>query len=60
MIAADISGLLQSAHAAQAGGGGNSGAPGQFDVGHPTVGLQIAQNPPIDSVEFYPPHVWLP
>ena len=51
VIAADISGLLERAHAAQARRGGNAGAARQLDIGHAAVVLQVPQYPPVDPVE---------
>jgi hypothetical protein len=50
----DEAGLLQRAHAAQAGRRGNADAARQFDIGHAPVGLQFAQDGPVDTVELDP------
>src|SRR3990167_7369598 len=60
MIALDDAGALKGADPAQAGGGGNASALRQIDVGHATVGLQIAENAPIDSIELCAGHLGFP
>ena len=54
VIAADEAGLLERAHAPQAGRRRDAGPLGQLDIGHAAVGLQVAQNVPIDPVELDP------
>ncbi|CAA7623893.1 Extracellular ligand-binding receptor (modular protein) [Magnetospirillum sp. LM-5] len=56
VVAADIARLFQGADTAKAGRCGNAGTPRQFDVGHPTVGLQIRQDSAVDPVELDPLH----
>ena len=51
MIATDRARFLQRANATQAGWGGQADTFGQFDIGHPTIGLQQRQNLPIDAIE---------
>ena len=51
VIAADHAGLLQPAHAAQAGRRGDAGPARQLDVGHPAVGLKLRQDATVDRVQ---------
>ena len=52
VIALDEAGLLQRAHAAQAGRRGDLGAARQFDIGDAAIGLQFGQNAQIDGIEL--------
>ena len=52
VVALDDAGAFQSAHAAQTGRCRDAGPLGQLHVGHAAVGLQVAQNAPVDPVEL--------
>jgi hypothetical protein len=52
VIAVDIPRFLQRADAAQAGGRGNTGQLGQFDVRDSAIILKVLQDLAIDLVEF--------
>ncbi|WP_345772394.1 hypothetical protein [Azospirillum baldaniorum] len=56
MVAADEARLFQGADTPQTRRGRDAGTPREFYVGHPAVILQVTQNPPVNSVEFDPPH----
>lgn len=55
-VALDDARLLQLAHAAKAGRGGNAGPGGQLHIGHPAIGLQFLQDADVDGVEFGTKH----
>ena len=50
-VALDVAGLLQRAHAAQAGRRRNADPARQLDIGHAAVVLQLFQNLAVDGIE---------
>ena len=52
VIALDVAGLFQGAHAAQTGRRGDADALCEFDVGDAAFVLQFAQNLQVDFIEF--------
>jgi hypothetical protein len=52
MIAANHALLFERADAAQAGRGGQPDAGRQFDVGHPSFGLQQGKDFTVDRIEL--------
>src|SRR3954468_9665873 len=50
-ISLDVAGLLERAHASQAGRSGNADPAGELHVGHAAVVLQLLENLPVDGVE---------
>ena len=51
MIAADHALFLQPPHAAQAGGGRQADAPGQFDIRHAAVSLELRKNLTVHAIQ---------
>ena len=56
VIALDEAGLLQGAHAPQAGRRRDAHALRQLHVGHPPVSLQVGQDLAVDEVELHALH----
>src|SRR6185437_15122560 len=56
MISADEARLFERAHPAQARGCRNASPPGQLDIGHSAIGLQVAQDPAVDLVQLDAAH----
>jgi hypothetical protein len=52
MIAADDTTILKHPDATQTGRRGNAGPLCQLDIGHPAISLQIAEDLPVDIIEF--------
>jgi hypothetical protein len=52
MVAADQPGLLQRAHAPEAGRRRDADAAGELDIGHAPIGLEFAQDAQVDIVKF--------
>ena len=50
-IAANVAGLLEGAHTAQAGRRRDADPPRQFDIGHAAVLLKLAQDMEVDGIE---------
>jgi hypothetical protein len=50
-ITLDVAGLLERAHAPEAGRSGNADPAGELNVGHAAVILQLSKNLPVDGVE---------
>jgi hypothetical protein len=59
MVALDNAGALQRPDPPQAGRCRNAGALRQLHIGHAAVGLQVAENSPVDTIELCPGH-WFP
>ena len=57
MIAADRAHLLQRPDAAEAGRRGQADALGEFDIGHPPVGLEMGEDLAVDTVQRHQPRV---
>ena len=60
MVALDDPGALQRPHPAQAGRRRYAGALGQLHIGHAAIGLQVAENSSVDTVELGPGHGFPP
>ena len=56
MIAADIARIFQRPYAAQTGRCRNTDSFRQFDISHPPIVLQIAEDFTVDFIKFYAFH----
>src|SRR5690606_3880975 len=59
VVAADQPDFLERAYPAQAGRGRDADATGQFDIGHPSVSLELRENPVVDWIELWGRHQYL-
>jgi hypothetical protein len=60
VVALDVAGLLERAHAPQARRCGDLDALGQLDIRHPAICLQFNENLTIYGVELLPRHEGTP
>lgn len=52
VVALDNSQFLKPPHASQAGRRGNTGATGQFHIGHASISLEFGDDLPVDGIQF--------